>query len=60
MSHTSLPRSPRFRRIAPAVAVAAAAALTLAGCSSSSGGKKAAESGAAVSAGKADSPRRSG
>ncbi|XDO63794.1 sugar ABC transporter substrate-binding protein [Streptomyces sp. RLB1-33] len=54
MSHTSLPRS---RRIAPAVAVAAAAALTLAGCSSSSGGKKAAESGAAVSAGKADTPR---
>ncbi|SOE79276.1 monosaccharide ABC transporter substrate-binding protein, CUT2 family [Streptomyces sp. OV198] len=57
MSHTALPRSPRFRRIAPAVAVAAAAALTLAGCSSSSGGKKAAESGAAVSAGKADTPR---
>ncbi|MFG2367639.1 sugar ABC transporter substrate-binding protein [Streptomyces mirabilis] len=57
MSHTSLPRSPRFRRIAPAVAVAAAAALTLAGCSSSSGGKKAAESGAAVSVGKADTPR---
>ncbi|WP_217568978.1 sugar ABC transporter substrate-binding protein [Streptomyces sp. GbtcB7] len=57
MSHTSLPGSPRFRRIAPAVAVAAAAALTLAGCSSSFGGKKAAESGAAVSAGKADTPR---
>ncbi|QDN54918.1 sugar ABC transporter substrate-binding protein [Streptomyces sp. RLB3-17] len=57
MSHTSLPRSPRFRRTAPVVAVAAAAALTLAGCSSSSGGKKAAESGAAVSAGKADTPR---
>ncbi|MFE2965029.1 sugar ABC transporter substrate-binding protein [Streptomyces sp. NPDC059340] len=54
MSHTSLPRS---RRIAPVVAVAAAAALTLAGCSSSSGGKKSEESGAAVSAGKADTPR---
>ncbi|MFF4275244.1 sugar ABC transporter substrate-binding protein [Streptomyces sp. NPDC001536] len=54
MSRTSLPRS---RRIAPAVAVAAAAALTLAGCSSSSGGKKAEESAAGVSAGKADTPR---
>ncbi|MFE2609900.1 sugar ABC transporter substrate-binding protein [Streptomyces mirabilis] len=57
MSHTSLPRSPRLRRIAPVLAVAAAAALTLAGCSSGSGGKKAEESGAAVSAGKADTPR---
>ncbi|MCX4426680.1 sugar ABC transporter substrate-binding protein [Streptomyces mirabilis] len=57
MSHTSLPRSPRPRRIAPVLAVAAAATLTLAGCSSSSGGKKAAESGAAVSAGKADTAR---
>ncbi|KAF5991445.1 sugar ABC transporter substrate-binding protein [Streptomyces sp. WAC00263] len=57
MSHTSLPRSPRLRRIAPVLAVTAAAALTLAGCSSSSGGKKAEESGAAVSAGKADTPR---
>jgi simple sugar transport system substrate-binding protein len=54
MSHTSLLPS---RRIAAVVAVAASAALTLAGCSSSSGGKKAASSGAAVSAGKADTPR---
>ncbi|MFF2515675.1 sugar ABC transporter substrate-binding protein [Streptomyces sp. NPDC058086] len=54
MSQTSLPRP---RRIAPVVAVAAAAALTLAGCSSSSGGKKSEESGAAVSAGKAYTPR---
>ncbi|WP_406335771.1 sugar ABC transporter substrate-binding protein [Streptomyces sp. NBC_00203] len=54
MKRTPLPRS---RRIAPAVAVAAAAALTLAGCSSGSGGKKAEESGAAASAGKANTPR---
>jgi simple sugar transport system substrate-binding protein len=37
--------------------VAAAAALTLAGCSSSSGGKKAEESDAGASAGKATTPR---
>jgi simple sugar transport system substrate-binding protein len=48
---------PRSRRIAPVVATAAAAALLLAGCSSSSGGKKADEGGAAVSAGKASTPR---
>lgn len=55
MSHTSLLPSRRIA-VAVAVAVAASATLTLAGCSSSSGGKKAAESGAAVSAGKADTP----
>ena len=48
---------PRFRRIAPVVAVAAAAALTLAGCSSSSGGKKSEEGGGDASAGKATTPR---
>jgi simple sugar transport system substrate-binding protein len=52
-------RSSRFRsrKIAPVVAVAAAAALTLAGCSSGSGGKKAEESEAGASAGKATTPR---
>jgi simple sugar transport system substrate-binding protein len=48
---------PRTRRIAPLVATAAASMLLIAGCSSSSGGKKSEESGAAVSAGKAGTPR---
>ncbi|MER5531959.1 substrate-binding domain-containing protein [Streptomyces sp. NPDC002677] len=48
---------PRSRRIAPVVATAAAAALLVAGCSSNSGGKKADESGAGISAGKASTPR---
>ncbi|MCZ1004358.1 sugar ABC transporter substrate-binding protein [Streptomyces mirabilis] len=48
---------PRTRRIAPFVATAAASMLLIAGCSSSSGGKQAEESGAAVSAGKASTPR---
>jgi simple sugar transport system substrate-binding protein len=48
---------PRSRRIVPVVAAAAAAALFVAGCSSSSGGKQAEESGNAVSAGKAGTPR---
>ncbi|MER7186320.1 sugar ABC transporter substrate-binding protein [Streptomyces hyaluromycini] len=48
---------PRSRRFAPVVAAAAAAALLVAGCSSSSGGKQAEESGSAVSAGKAGTPR---
>ncbi|MGW2724249.1 sugar ABC transporter substrate-binding protein [Streptomyces sp. NPDC001492] len=43
-----------LRRVAPAVA---AAALVLAGCSSASGGKKAEQSAAQASAGKADTPR---
>jgi simple sugar transport system substrate-binding protein len=47
----------RSRRSAPAVAVAALTALVLAGCSSGSGGKKAEESGANASAGKATTPR---
>ncbi|MFE2970375.1 sugar ABC transporter substrate-binding protein [Streptomyces sp. NPDC059340] len=47
---------PRSRRIVPVVAVAAAA-LFVAGCTSSSGGKQAEESGNAVSAGKAGTPR---
>ncbi|GHF78420.1 sugar ABC transporter substrate-binding protein [Streptomyces thermodiastaticus] len=50
-------RTFRSRRLAPAVALAAAVALTLAGCSSSSGGKKAEESAADASAGRADTPR---
>ncbi|WP_189717558.1 substrate-binding domain-containing protein, partial [Streptomyces phaeofaciens] len=54
MNRTSLPRS---RGIVPVVAVAAASALALSGCSSSSGGKKAEESAAGASAGKADTPR---
>ncbi|KUO10054.1 sugar ABC transporter substrate-binding protein [Streptomyces sp. DSM 15324] len=49
--------SPRSRRIAPVVAMAAAVALTLAGCSSSSGGKKAEESAGGASAGKASTPQ---
>jgi simple sugar transport system substrate-binding protein len=49
--------SPRSRRIAPVVAMAAAVALTLAGCSSSSGGKKAEESASGASAGKASTPQ---
>ena len=49
--------SPRSRRIAPVVAMAAAVALTLAGCSSGSGGKKAEEGGDNASAGKATTPR---
>ncbi|MER5429925.1 sugar ABC transporter substrate-binding protein [Streptomyces sp. NPDC002588] len=49
--------SPRSRRIAPVVAMAAAVALTLAGCSSSSGGKKSEESAGAASAGKASTPQ---
>ncbi|CAM5557752.1 sugar ABC transporter substrate-binding protein [Streptomyces aurantiogriseus] len=49
--------SPRSRRIAPVVAMAAAVALTLAGCSSSSGGKKAEEGGSGASAGKATTPQ---
>ncbi|MFF8971021.1 sugar ABC transporter substrate-binding protein [Streptomyces sp. NPDC014995] len=49
--------SPRSRRIAPVVAMAAAVALTLAGCSSSSGGKKAEEGGSEAAAGKATTPR---
>ncbi|MFF3576823.1 sugar ABC transporter substrate-binding protein [Streptomyces mirabilis] len=48
---------PRSRRIVPVVAAAATAALLAAGCSSSSGGKQAEESGNAVSAGKAGTPR---
>ncbi|MGW1714025.1 sugar ABC transporter substrate-binding protein [Streptomyces sp. NPDC002156] len=48
---------PRSRRIAPVVAAAAAAALLAAGCSSSSGGKQTEESGDAVSAGQAGTPR---
>ncbi|WP_141208640.1 sugar ABC transporter substrate-binding protein [Streptomyces griseorubiginosus] len=44
----------RIRRVAPVVA---AAALVLAGCSSASGGKKAEQSAAQASAGKADTPR---
>ncbi|MFE2520761.1 sugar ABC transporter substrate-binding protein [Streptomyces mirabilis] len=48
---------PRSRGIFPVVAAAAAAALLVAGCSSSSGGKQAEESGNAVSAGKAGTPR---
>ncbi|QIY75207.1 sugar ABC transporter substrate-binding protein [Streptomyces sp. RLB1-33] len=48
---------PRSRRIVPVVAAAAAAALFVAGCSSGSGGKQAEESGNAVSAGKAGTPR---
>ncbi|WP_089104784.1 sugar ABC transporter substrate-binding protein [Streptomyces hyaluromycini] len=48
---------PRSRRFAPVVAAAAAAALLVTGCSSSSGGKQAEESGSAVSAGKASTPR---
>ncbi|MEU9438618.1 sugar ABC transporter substrate-binding protein, partial [Streptomyces sp. NPDC048252] len=47
----------RSRRNVPVAAVAAAAALLVAGCSSSSGGKQSAESGSAVSAGKAGTPR---
>ncbi|MER5447598.1 sugar ABC transporter substrate-binding protein [Streptomyces sp. NPDC002766] len=43
-----------LRRVAPAVA---AAALVLAGCSSASGGKKAEQSAAQASVGKADTPR---
>ncbi|MFF0036198.1 sugar ABC transporter substrate-binding protein [Streptomyces mirabilis] len=54
MDRTSHPRS---RRIVPVVAAAATAALLAAGCSSSSGGKQAEESGNAVSAGKAGTPR---
>ncbi|MFE4757996.1 substrate-binding domain-containing protein [Streptomyces mirabilis] len=57
MSHTALPRSPRFRRIAPAVAVAAAAAPPLAAFTRSTGGNTAALRGAGVSAGTADTPR---
>ncbi len=49
--------TPRSRKLAPMVAVAAAAALTLAGCSSSSGGKQAEEGGENASAGKANTPR---
>ncbi|MGW7549521.1 substrate-binding domain-containing protein, partial [Streptomyces sp. NPDC054770] len=49
--------APRSRRFVPVAAAAAAAALLLAGCSSSSGGKQAEEGGAAVSAGKAGTPR---
>ncbi|MCX5095096.1 sugar ABC transporter substrate-binding protein [Streptomyces sp. NBC_00365] len=48
---------PRTRKIAPLVATAAVSMLLIAGCSSGSGGKKAEESGAAVSAGKASTPR---
>ncbi|MFF4351210.1 sugar ABC transporter substrate-binding protein [Streptomyces sp. NPDC001530] len=48
---------PRSRRIAPLVATVAASALLIAGCSSSSGGKKAQDSGADASAGKANTPR---
>ncbi|MFJ2606354.1 sugar ABC transporter substrate-binding protein [Streptomyces sp. NPDC087425] len=48
---------PRSRRIVPVVAAAVSAALLVAGCSSSTGGKKADESGTAVSAGKATTPR---
>ncbi|MER5899443.1 sugar ABC transporter substrate-binding protein [Streptomyces mirabilis] len=48
---------PRSRRIVPVVAAAATAALLAAGCSSNSGGKQAEESGNAVSAGKAGTPR---
>ncbi|MFD5407864.1 sugar ABC transporter substrate-binding protein [Streptomyces griseorubiginosus] len=44
----------RLRRVTPVVA---AAALVLAGCSSASGGKKAEQSAAQASAGKADTPR---
>jgi simple sugar transport system substrate-binding protein len=47
----------RPRRLTTVMAVAAVTALTLAGCSSSSGGKKSDESGSAVSAGKATTPR---
>ncbi|MET9971331.1 substrate-binding domain-containing protein, partial [Streptomyces sp. NPDC006356] len=49
--------TPRSRKLAPMVAVAAAAALTLAGCSSSSGGKQSEEGGENASAGKANTPR---
>jgi simple sugar transport system substrate-binding protein len=49
--------TPRSRKLASMVAVAAAAALTLAGCSSSSGGKQAEEGGENASAGKANTPR---
>ncbi|MFD8814684.1 substrate-binding domain-containing protein, partial [Streptomyces sp. NPDC059627] len=49
--------APRSRRFVPVAAAAAAAALLVAGCSSSSGGKQAEEGGAAVSAGKAGTPR---
>ncbi len=49
--------TPRSRKLAPMVAMAAAAALTLAGCSSSSGGKQAEEGGENASAGKANTPR---
>lgn len=49
--------TPRSRKLAPMVALAAAAALTLAGCSSSSGGKQAEEGGENASAGKANTPR---
>ncbi|KUO06215.1 sugar ABC transporter substrate-binding protein [Streptomyces caeruleatus] len=49
--------TPRSRKLAPMVALAAAATLTLAGCSSSSGGKQAEEGGENASAGKANTPR---
>ncbi|WP_217208028.1 sugar ABC transporter substrate-binding protein [Streptomyces sp. AC550_RSS872] len=49
--------TPRSRKLAPMVALAAAVTLTLAGCSSSSGGKQAEEGGENASAGKADTPR---
>ncbi|MEW1718281.1 sugar ABC transporter substrate-binding protein [Streptomyces sp. NPDC093109] len=48
---------PRFRRVAPVVALAAASALLAAGCASSSGGKKSEESASNPSAGKASTPR---
>ncbi|MEY9996178.1 simple sugar transport system substrate-binding protein [Streptomyces sp. V4I8] len=49
--------TPRSRKLAPMVALAAAVTLTLAGCSSSSGGKQAEEGGENASAGKANTPR---
>ncbi|KMS76241.1 sugar ABC transporter substrate-binding protein [Streptomyces viridochromogenes] len=49
--------TPRPRKLAPMVALAAAVTLTLAGCSSSSGGKQAEEGGEDASAGKANTPR---
>jgi len=48
---------PSSRRTVPVLAAAAAAALLVAGCSSSSGGKQTDESGDAVSAGQAGTPR---
>ncbi|MFF3447862.1 sugar ABC transporter substrate-binding protein [Streptomyces sp. NPDC002667] len=47
----------RSRRLAPLVALTAASLLLAAGCSSGSGGKKAEESGAGGTAGKANTPR---